>query len=59
MLSSEVTYSTRVELIGLLLALYPLGQFFSASVFGSASDKWGRKNILLITIAGTIIASFL
>ena len=58
MLSSEITYSTRVELIGLLLALYPLGQFFSASVFGTASDKWGRKNILLITIAGTIIASF-
>ncbi len=58
MLSPEITYSTRMELMGFLLAVYPLGQFFSASVFGAASDKWGRKKILLITVAGTMIACF-
>lgn len=59
MLPVAYTTDTRVMLIGVLLAVYPLGQFLSASVFGSASDQWGRKPVLMITLLGTLIACFI
>lgn len=53
------SYNYRFALMGVLLALFPLGQFFGASVFGKLSDHWGRKNILLITLLGTFVGFFL
>jgi len=41
--------------IGLLTAMYPLAQFFGAPVLGRLSDRFGRKPILLISIAGTVL----
>lgn len=37
---------------GLLLGLYPFGLFLGSILIGSLSDKYGRKNLLLITLAG-------
>lgn len=39
--------------IGLLLAAYPLAQFFGAPLLGSVSDRIGRKPVLLVSIVGT------
>lgn len=39
--------------IGLLLAAYPLAQFFGAPLLGSLSDRIGRKPVLLLSIVGT------
>ncbi len=39
--------------IGLLLAAYPLAQFFGAPLLGRVSDRIGRKPVLLISIVGT------
>ncbi|MDZ4178547.1 MAG: MFS transporter [Coriobacteriia bacterium] len=39
--------------IGLLLAAYPLAQFFGAPILGSLSDRIGRKPVLLLSIVGT------
>jgi MFS family permease len=39
--------------IGLLLAAYPLAQFFGAPLLGSVSDRIGRKPVLLFSIVGT------
>ena len=39
--------------IGLLLAAYPLAQFFGAPLLGSLSDRMGRKPVLLFSIIGT------
>ncbi len=46
---------TRTFLLGLLLAAYPLAQFFAAPFLGALSDKYGRKPILLIPLVGTFI----
>lgn len=44
---------------GLLLATYPLFQFFAAPVLGQLSDKYGRRKILLISLTGTGISYLL
>src|SRR5262249_47555949 len=43
----------RTILLGVLLCLYPLGQFLGSPVMGSLSDRFGRKPILLISLAAT------
>ncbi len=39
---------------GLLLAIYPLAQFFGAPILGRLSDRFGRKPVLLVSIFGTM-----
>jgi len=46
-------------IIGMLTAIYPLGQFFAAPVVGRLSDKYGRKPLLLFSVAGTFISLLL
>lgn len=53
---SDWTYNYRLTLLGIFLAIYPLGQFFGAAILGRLSDIHGRKKIMLITLLGTIIA---
>ena len=38
---------------GLLLAAYPMGQLFGAPLVGRLSDKYGRKKLLFVSVAGT------
>ncbi len=40
------------ELVTLVMAIYSLMQFFSAPVWGRLSDRYGRKPILLVSLAG-------
>lgn len=42
--------------LGFLVASYALAQFISAPILGNLSDKYGRKPILLISKAGTVLA---
>ena len=45
--------------IGLLTAAYPISIVVGAVIGGTVSDKWGRKKILYITLAGLLISSAL
>jgi MFS family permease len=40
-----------------LFAIYAVAQFFSTPVIGKLSDRFGRKPLLIISLAGTAIAS--
>lgn len=46
-------------LLGVVLGLYPLGQFISTPILGEISDIYGRKKVIQISITGTVIASLL
>jgi len=43
-------------MIGLIGAAYPLGQFLGAPLVGRFSDRFGRKPLLLFSIAGTFLS---
>ena len=40
----------------LLIAAYPAAQFFAAPVLGSLADYWGRKPVLIVSQAGTVLS---
>ncbi len=44
--------------IGILTASFSIAQFFATPLLGALSDKWGRKPLLVISLAGTC-ASFI
>jgi DHA1 family tetracycline resistance protein-like MFS transporter len=56
-LPQSMSTASRLAAVGVTLGLYPLGQFLSASILGELSDIWGRRSILLYTVAGTLIFS--
>lgn len=43
----------------LLFATYAAAQFISTPVIGKLSDRFGRKPLLIISLAGTVAANFL
>ncbi|OIP71184.1 MAG: MFS transporter [Oscillatoriales cyanobacterium CG2_30_44_21] len=43
----------------LLFAIYSIAQFFATPVIGKLSDRFGRKPLLIISLAGTVIANLL
>lgn len=42
-------------ILGIVLAIYPIGQFFGAPIMGALSDRFGRKPILVVSL---IITTF-
>ena len=50
---SDWSLKDRLSMMGGMLAIYPLGQFFGASLFGKLSDNYGRKKIMFLTLFGT------
>jgi len=55
MLSPDTSLAWRDFLYGVTLAIYPLLMFFSTPILGDLSDKFGRKQILLICLAGSTL----
>ncbi|OCQ91597.1 multidrug transporter [Nostoc sp. MBR 210] len=41
----------------LLFSMYSISQFFATPVIGKLSDRFGRKPLLIISLAGTVIAN--
>ncbi len=42
-----------------LFSIYSLAQFFATPIIGSLSDRHGRKPLLIISLAGTVIANIM
>lgn len=54
-LASDISLSTRNILYGVAMAAHPIMMFFSAPILGDASDHFGRKRVLMLSIIGTAI----
>ncbi len=48
-------YGAGAALIGVLVAIYAAAQFVGAPLLGRLSDRVGRRPVLLVSIAGTLI----
>lgn len=48
-------YGANEFMVGLLVASYAAGQFIGAPLFGRLSDHYGRRPILAISMAGTMV----
>ena len=46
-----------IMLLGVITAAYPLGRFFSTPILGELSDRYGRRPLLMVSIAGTVLAN--
>jgi predicted MFS family arabinose efflux permease len=55
LLPAEATTSHRTTVLGVLLALYPLGQFFGSPVLGALSDRFGRKPVLIASLGAASV----
>ena len=42
-----------------LFSIYSVAQFFATPIIGKLSDRFGRKPLLIISLAGTVIANFI
>src|SRR5260221_253105 len=42
--------------VTVILAMYSLAQLFAAPLWGRLSDRWGRRPILLASLAGSVVA---
>ena len=54
-LPAATSTAERTTVIGVLLAVYPLGQFFGSPILGALSDRYGRKPILLASLACAVV----
>jgi MFS transporter, DHA1 family, tetracycline resistance protein len=51
--SALVPFAKRAIILGILIASYPLAQFFGSPILGALSDKHGRKKILIMSLIAT------
>lgn len=49
-------YGGTITSYGILLAIYPIFQFIGAPILGTLSDVYGRRPILIVSQAGTLVA---
>lgn len=59
LLPMNYTFSSRTLIYGFLIAAYPIAQFFGAPILGTLADAKGRKKLLLLSLAGTLIGYIL
>jgi DHA1 family tetracycline resistance protein-like MFS transporter len=51
-----MTHSTHIAIyMGILASLYAAMQFIFSPLLGALSDRWGRRPVLLISLAGSAI----
>ncbi|MCP4274217.1 MAG: MFS transporter, partial [Gammaproteobacteria bacterium] len=60
--ANDLTHFAGIDpklLLGVALALYPLGMLVGGSFIGALSDLYGRRLILVVTLAGTSVGYLL
>ncbi|MEO6053713.1 MAG: MFS transporter [Chthoniobacterales bacterium] len=55
LVSPDASHSAKTILLGVVLCMYPLGQFISSSIIGSLSDKYGRRPVLIFSLVFSLL----
>ncbi len=50
------TFGASPFVVGLLFAIFSLCQLVASPVLGDLSDRWGRRPILVFSLAGTVVS---
>ncbi len=50
-------FDASATLLGLLLGCFSLAQFVFAPILGRWSDRIGRRPVLLVSVAGSVVSS--
>ncbi len=58
-LPGKYSLDTGYILLGLLIGLYPLSQFFATPILGELSDIYGRRKVIQVSIVGTIVSTLI
>lgn len=59
MLHLHAALPARSIVLGFLLGSFSIAQFFGAPILGTLSDRYGRKKLFLLSIAGTAVGYLL
>jgi DHA1 family tetracycline resistance protein-like MFS transporter len=51
-----VTFGASPSVIGLLFAVFSLSQLMAAPILGDLSDRYGRRPVLMFSLAGTVLS---
>ncbi len=54
-LPPSMSIQLKTILLGIVLAAYPSGQLIGSPLLGIFSDKWGRKRVILYSLASTAV----
>jgi MFS transporter, DHA1 family, tetracycline resistance protein len=49
-------YNATPFMVGLVMAIYSLGQFIAAPFWGQISDRYGRRPVLMLGMAGSAVS---
>jgi MFS transporter, DHA1 family, tetracycline resistance protein len=58
-LVSQFSMHERAILLGLVFSLTPLGRLIGGPIFGKLSDRFGRRNLLLISTSMTMVSTLM
>ncbi len=54
-IAAGTSIPVRTTILGFLVGIFPLCQFFAAPILGAFSDRFGRKKVLLFSLVGMAI----
>jgi len=58
-IATGTSVPVRTTILGFLLGIFPLCQFFAAPILGTFSDRYGRKKVLVFSLAGMLLGSII
>ena len=56
-IAAGTSIPVRTTILGFILGIFPLCQFFASPMLGTLSDRYGRKKILIFSLAGMLAGS--